>query len=191
MKRFKLKFTYLIALVAVFSIGFQACDNDDDDDDNKGPEVTQQDRDFANSAVQANTAEIRFGELALQRASHDTIIAFATRMIMDHAAAREELDSIAGLLDINVADSMDVAHRTLYQTLSGLDSMAFDSAYIVNQVIDHQNSLDLHQEQVDDGNNDRLINFARRQVQIINMHLENAIAIRDSVILRDTVTVGR
>lgn len=180
MKTKNLKFSTLFALLILFSVGFYSCKDDEDDEDLNNNGVSQQDRDFAARASAANIAEIEFGELAVDRALNDSVIAFAERMIEEHTGAQEQLDSLASWVNITVPDSMDAAHRTLFTDLSRLNGSAFDSAYIHNQVIDHQNTRDLLQKQIDDGENDSLVNYASRLLPIVISHHQDALYLRDS-----------
>lgn len=173
------KFRILLFLLAVISLGIYSCEDDDDDSDSDL--VTQQDRDFARNAAFANIAEIELGELALQRGEHDSVLAFARMMIADHNVSRRQLDSIADRLNIDLPDDMDPAHETMRITLAGLNNAAFDSAYMHNQVLDHQASRTLHQSEIDMGNNKDLVDFARRKLPGIVSHLERATRIRDSL----------
>lgn len=175
----KLKFSTLFALLIVISIGFYSCKDDEDDDATNG--VSQQDTDFATRAAASNFSEIEFGRLAVQRATDDSVSMFAQKMIDDHTRAQDQLDSIANSLNLALPDSMDRAHRTLFTDLQRLDGFSFDSAYMHNQVIDHQNTRDLLQKQMDDGDDDRLKNYASRQLPIVVMHHEEAIDLRDGL----------
>lgn len=177
----KLKFSTLLALLIMISFGFYSCKDDADDADIDTNTASQQDRDFATKASAANQAEIQFGELAVDRATNDSVVAFAERMIEDHTRAQRQLDSIADNSNLTIPDSMDTAHRTLFTALSRLNGFSFDSAYIHNQVIDHQNTRDLLSKQVDDGNLDRLVDYARKQLPIVTRHHEAALGLRDTL----------
>lgn len=179
MKTTHLKFSMLFALLMFFSIGFYSCQDDPDEDDNSTG--SQQDRDFATKSSNSNMAEIEFGRLAVQRGENDSIILFAEEMIDDHRAAQTHLDSAARRMNLALPDSMDAAHRTFYSFLSRLNDFEFDSAYIHNQVIDHQITRDLLQKQIDEGDDSSLVNYARRQLPIVIRHHENAIKLRTSV----------
>lgn len=179
MKTQQLKFSMLLILLALFGIGFYSCKDDPDEDDTST--VSQQERDFATKASNSNMAEIQFGQLAVQRAENDSIIAFAQQMVGDHTTAQSQLDSIARNLNVALPDSMDSAHNKLYSFLSTLSSFSFDSAYIHNQVIDHQNARDLLQKQLDEGKDSMLVGYARKQLPIIIMHHERALELRDQI----------
>lgn len=178
MKTKNLKFGTLISLLIFFSVGFYSC-KDDPDEDTSG--ISTQDRDFATKASAANISEIQFGQLAGQKATNDSVSLFARRMIEDHTKAQRSLDSIGKSMNVTLSDSLDRPHRLLYTDLSRLSGAAFDSAYIHNQVIDHQNTRDLLQKEIDNGNDTRLKDYARKQLPVVVMHHEEALRLRTSL----------
>lgn len=165
-------------VLAIFSIGFYSCD-DDEDNDNKSEVVSQQDSDFAEDASFSNINEIEIGELALQKSANDSVIAFARTMITGHVRSQAELDAIADSLELNLPDDMDPTHQTLFMTLSALNTAAFDSAYMHNQVLDHEATRTVMETQRDMGSHASLVNYAKRKLPGVNMHLQRAINIRD------------
>lgn len=180
MKTLKRKSVFLIALLTVLSIGIYSCKDEDDDDD--GIVVSQVDRDFARNVSNSNNAEIEFGQLAMQKSDNDSILSYAQRMVDDHTAAQNRLDSIADDLDIQLSDSLDAAHSSLLDSLTMMDGFAFDSVYINSQVMDHQATRTLLQNHIDNGENDELVEYASDQLPVINMHLQDAIEIRSSLV---------
>lgn len=166
-------------MLAVFSISFYACKDDEDDDNTDN--VTQQDRNFARDAADGNLAEIEFGRVAIQRATNDSVIAFAQDMITDHTAAQRMLDSISNVLNVTLPDSMNVTHRRLLDSLSTMNGVQFDSVYIHNQVLDHQATRTLLQSQISNGNNRRLVDYASKNLPIVNGHLQRVQNLQDSL----------
>lgn len=180
MRKVKQKSAVLLTVMLLMGIGFIGCKDTNDET----PVLSQQDQTFAKNAAAANVAEIRLGELALQKAKKDSIQTFAQMMIRDHTKALNSLDSIMKGLNYTVADSLDASHKALYSRLSGLaDSVAFDSVYINNQVLDHQATLTLLQNQVSNNTNgnQKLIDYARKQVPIVTRHLEEATRLKNSL----------
>jgi putative membrane protein len=160
-----------VSVLMVFSIGLYSCKDNSDDQDTG---LTQQDQNFAKNASAANVAEIEFSRLALQRATSDSLKAFAQAMITDHTTAQKSLDSIAKSQTITLSDSMDVSHRTLLSRLSGLSSFSFDTAYINHQVIDHQATKNLLQNETNNGKNNLLVKYANKNLPIVTKHLNHA-----------------
>lgn len=178
MKALKRHYMLLIALVAILSVGVYSCKDDEDDE---SAAVTQQDRDFAAAVHRANLAEIQLSQLAVQRGTNDSVTTYATEMISDHSAARMKLDSIAGRLNISLPDSMSRPNQQLLARLSGLNGVDFDTTYISNQVVAHQSTRTLLEEQISRGDDQSLIDYAEEQLPIVNRHLQDAMRIRNSM----------
>ncbi|HLN22342.1 MAG TPA: DUF4142 domain-containing protein [Bacteroidales bacterium] len=170
------KFRILLILLAVISIGVYSCKDDSDDNNDV---VSQQDRDFAKNAALSNIAEISLGELALQRADHDSVLAFARMMISDHNASRNQLDSIAKRLNVVLPTDLDSKHVALRTRLMGLNNAAFDTAYINSQFSDHLTARTIHQTEIDMGNNKDLVDYAKKKLTVINKHFQKASDIRE------------
>lgn len=179
MRKVKQKSAVLLTVMLLFGIGFIGCKDENDDT----PVLSQQDQTFTKNLAAANVAEIQLGQLALQRAANDSIKAFAQMMITDHNKALKQLDSISKGLNVVLSDSLDSSHKALYNRLSGLSNAAtFDSLYISNQVLDHQNTLNLLQNEVNyTSGNQRLVDYARKQVPIVTRHLSEATRLRNKI----------
>lgn len=178
MKTLKSKPAIIIALIVIFSTGFNACKDNDDNEDVKIPGASEQDEDFAISASYVNLAEIRLGQLALQKSANDSVKAFAQNMVTDHTSAQNELRAISSNIGITLNDSIDQAHRTLFSRLSGMKGFAFDSAYINNQVLDHQTTKTLLETMIANRGDSSLLSYATKRLPIVNAHLQKAIDTR-------------
>lgn len=167
-------------LFAMLAVGFSACDNDDD----KGePEVvSEQDRAFVINASFSNRAEIELGELASERATNESVRAFAEMMVEDHTTAQNQLEEIASDLNIATPDTLDAVHQAIYAQLSALSGYQFDSAYIRSQVLDHELAQEIMQTQIDEGKNERLVGYASQKLPIINQHLQEVLELQIEVI---------
>lgn len=181
MKIFKSNSTLVVALLVLFSIGFNSCKDNKDDEDAMtpgAPGASEQDEDFVISASYANIAELRLSELAVQKATNDSVAAFAKRMITDHTSAQNDLKSISSNLKISMNDSLDQVHRSLYNRLSGLKGYTFDSTYINNQVLDHQTTKTLLETMIANKGDSSLVAYASKRLTMVNSHLQNAIDTR-------------
>jgi putative membrane protein len=177
----------LFTMLMLFGIGFSGCKDKNDDNNNiQTPSVTQQDRAFVSDASATNFTELQFGNLAVQKTTSDSVKSFAQMMVSDHTAGKQQLDSIASSLNVQRRDSMDDTHATLYAAMLNLGGYPFDSAYVHNQVLDHQAAQTLMQDEVDKGGNAMLVDYARKQLPVISNHLKRITAIRDSMFSNNT-----
>ncbi len=134
--------------------------------------VSAQDRTFVNEITLSNRTEIVLSNMALTRATNDSVRMYAQMMIADHTNAENELKDLVDDLDIDLpADSLNAMGATMRTTLMGLTGRAFDSAYISGQVPAHQASLQIAENEINTGTNGQLRNYATSKQPVIRMHL--------------------
>jgi putative membrane protein len=59
-------------------------------------------------------------------------------------------------------------------TLRGLSGRMFDSVYIMNQIKDHQAAISDFQNEISEGNQSDVINYANKYLPKLQMHLQIA-----------------
>jgi putative membrane protein len=154
----------LLASTALFS-----CEKDDDDE-----ELNKTDIMFITGAAISNTAEVQAGQLAAAKATNPAIKAYGVQMVAEHSLAQVELKVVGSRVGVQVADTVDARHRALMQQLNSLSGREFDSVYIHSQVIDHQNTLNLFETEIEDGSHDSVQAYANKYRPHIEMHLVEA-----------------
>lgn len=152
-----------LSLVVVFLI---ACDKNDDNPN----DINSTDRSFTTAAAMGNTAEIDAGTAAAAKAESAGIREFGAMMVADHGMAQSELKSIASQLNLRAPDSLDAEHTALKAQLASLSGREFDSVYIHAQVRDHERTIDLFEDLVDDGDNHQLRAFANKTLPHLRHH---------------------
>jgi putative membrane protein len=166
---------------ALFIVAACACMKDDDDNDgNTGNSVNGTDQDFVIKASYSNKAEISAGTIASSKGLRDSIRMFGQMMVMDHTTAQASLDSIAGAVNVTPPSGPDSIHIVMAQKLMTLSGHTFDTAYIHGQVMDHQKTIDLFQNEISNGNNHLIKNFANKNLPVIKMHYSMATSISSS-----------
>jgi putative membrane protein len=161
-------FISVFSLATVFMI---SCDKDEDDNNNNNnntPNAT--DNNFMTQAAYGNYNEIALGQLALTKATNDSVKMFAQMMITDHTAANASLDSLADRYTYSLPTGADSAHLAFKDSLDTYTGHTFDTAYINSQVRDHQTTIDLFQNEISSGNADSVQNFATRLLPKIQAH---------------------
>ncbi len=162
----------LMALSALMAAGcLCACNNDDN---NNTTMVNATDSTYVIMAATSNTAEIDASNVALTKSGDTAIQHYAQMMIADHTLAQTDLKTLAAKHGLTAPDSLDAYHVALKTQLYLLSGRAFDSAYITNQVVDHQKTIALFQTEVNSGNNADLKNFANSKLPTLQMHLDHA-----------------
>jgi len=93
---------------------------------------------FATQAMMASEAEVKLGELAIERAQSPAVKEFAQMMVRDHTNGLNALKQAVKGYDINEPSQLDAKHQALYDRLSELNGAAFDRAYMAAMVEGHR-----------------------------------------------------
>ena len=167
---------YLLSFVFISIVLFSTAACNKDDDANNFVNAT--DSSFLVKASYSNNAEVGAGSIAAVKGNVDSVKMFGGMMVSDHSSAQTSLDSIATFLQIitpSTPDAVHIAKAAYLQTLSG---HTFDTAYINAQVIDHQATVAIFQQELLNGNDQFVKNFATSHLPIIEMHLQEALDIQ-------------
>lgn len=136
--------------------------------------VSRQDRKFVEKAAEAGMAEVQFGQIAAQRAQDPAVRDYASRMVSDHTSANQRLMTIAATTGITPPDKLGFMHRNKLKKLEKADAKDFDQDYIESQVKDHEKMAELMEDQIKDGQNAELKQYATDMLPRIRMHLQQA-----------------
>jgi len=167
-----------LAAVAL-SIGLFVASCNNDDNDNQTPQLNQTDINFINAFTQGNLNEIALNQAALDSGTDAQIANYAQTLIQDHQAAQKQLDSIASRFNLTLptaADSATLGYRdSLY---AGGRGMAFDSSFIANQIVLHDQMLSDLNDAATRATETTLKNYANQQIPIVTNHRTMADSIR-------------
>ncbi|MBP7556459.1 MAG: DUF4142 domain-containing protein [Chitinophagaceae bacterium] len=162
------KYLMILCSVAIFS-----CTKNNDNENNQG-ELSDFDKEFITKAGMANVAEIQIGELAVGQAADVSVRNFARDMVTDYTQFHQQLKVLAAANGQTAPEEMDSNHENLKNRMIGLSGREFDSTYIKNQVLDHQNAIALYQSEVDAGANGDVRNFASSMLSQLRTRLQRA-----------------
>lgn len=109
-----------------------------------------EDKMFLRKAAEGGIAEVKLGQLALQKASSDDVKAFAQRMVDDHTKMNNELAQVADSMGVTLPRTMSKDDQAEYDKLKGLSGNDFDTEYLTCMVKDHHN--DLHEFRMEAAN---------------------------------------
>jgi len=161
----------VLVFAFIASIFFFSCKKHET---NNQETLNAQDRNFIMQAALGNTAEIQAGQLADSTADSSAIKNFAAQLVSDHQAAQNDLKTLGTQVNVNVADSADSNHLMILDTLRGLTGRAFDSAFIMNQIQDHNRAISDFQAEINSGNKSSVIKYANQYLPALQMHLSTA-----------------
>jgi putative membrane protein len=101
------------------------------------------DKHFIAVAGQADLAEIKQSELALEKSRNRDVRAFAKRMVHDHRMLTAKMKPFARKYDVPPAALLSTGQDAQYSALTGLHGSEFDKAYIEDMDKDHHKALEL------------------------------------------------
>jgi putative membrane protein len=132
------------------------------------------DTDFAKAAAEGGFAEVRFGELAEDKASSKTVKDLAQRMVDDHTKADDSLKTAASKDNISIPAQLDAKDQAVYARLSQLSGAAFDRAYARDMVRDHETDIAMFRHEANDGKDASIKTFAAQTLPTLEDHLKLA-----------------
>lgn len=127
-----------------------------------------------------DTAEIEQAQVALSKAQSPRVREFATHMIEQHSASMRQGEQIAsahGLMRSESAVSLNLKPKAaeILQTLNTSDPANFDHAYMMSQIQQHEEVLELLTERiVPAASSEPVRQLATKAQAMVQQHLEQA-----------------
>ena len=100
------------------------------------------DKQFIMTASQSDYTEIKFSQLAADKATNPKVKAYANKMIADHNKLETEMKPFADKMGVTPVTSLDSDHQSKYDALSSMSGTDFDKTYMTDMDVDHHKSLD-------------------------------------------------
>jgi putative membrane protein len=125
---------------------------------------------FLKDAIEDSRAEVQVSQLALQKAQDPEVKQFAQRMIKDHTALSQRIESLAQSKHIKLPDGTSLSQKASYEKLAHT-SDNFDKKYMDDNVSDHQDDLKKFTEQASEGKDADIKAFASETVPKFREHL--------------------
>ena len=100
------------------------------------------DKQFLMTASQSDYTEIKFSQLAADKATNPRVKAYATKMIADHNTLEANMKPFADKLGVTPVMTLDDAHQQKYDALAAMTGMDFDKTYMTDMDADHHAALD-------------------------------------------------
>jgi putative membrane protein len=139
------------------------------------------DADFAKAAAEGGLAEVKFGELAEDKASSKTVKDLSQRMVDDHTRADDSLKTAASKENLSIPAQMSAKDQAAYAHLSELSGAAFDRAYARDMVRDHEADIATFRREANDGKDASIKSFASQTLPTLEDHLKMARQALESV----------
>jgi putative membrane protein len=138
------------------------------------PAVPAADRTFAEEAAAGGAAEVEGGKVAAQRAGHEKVKQFGTRMVQDHSKAGDELKQIAAGKGLQLPTTPDAHNQEMLAKMEKLSGTDFDRAYMDHMVKDHKKDVAAFEKEASSGKDPEIKAFAARTLPTLKEHLQMA-----------------
>jgi putative membrane protein len=129
---------------------------------------------FAREAAAGGLAEVKLGQLALDKGNSDVVKAFGQKMADDHTKANSELQAATAKSGITLPTDVKPADQATYDRLSKLDGTAFDRAYARDMVQDHIHDVAAFKQEANYGTDPSIKAFASATLPTLVEHLKMA-----------------
>jgi putative membrane protein len=131
-----------------------------------------QDRLFIHLMATGGMAEIDAAKMADAKAGNGPVRDFARRMLQDHGPAHEQLAGLARQSQVPLPQRLDPDHAAVRAQLDGLSGAAFERAYLQNQLIHHQKTVQILEWEIGQGQEAGLQHYAAATLPVVMQHLQ-------------------
>ncbi|MBL8658484.1 MAG: DUF4142 domain-containing protein [Rhodospirillales bacterium] len=127
--------------------------------------------DFVKTAIRGNIAEIQMGELAEKKAKNPRVQELGKTLVNDHQKAKAQSVELAKDMKIDPPTKPTEDAKETHDLLAKLSGEKFDEEFVEVAVKDHKKDIDLYSEQIEDGRNKKVVEYARKTLPVLEKHL--------------------
>ncbi len=128
------------------------------------------DREFLRTAAEEGTADVRLGELAVQKGSPE-VKTFAQQIVADHTAFNQDMGTIADSLGVALPGKMGKDDQAEYGKLNGLSGKDFDTEYLTYVLKAHWKKLHEFYMEASVASDPGLASAVVRSMHVMHDHL--------------------
>jgi putative membrane protein len=133
---------------------------------------------FVENAMIGNLYEIEAARIAMQRTTSEPIRVFAKKMLLDHMTATHQLGAALEMSETEgVAEpslTLDARREAMIKHLADAPEHAFDTTYVDQQVLAHEETVTLMRTYAESGDNPQLRSVALGSLPVMERHLNHA-----------------
>lgn len=126
---------------------------------------------FYTKAAQGGMMEVELGKLALQKSQNADVKKFAQMMITDHGKTNSELKTLTAKKNVVLPTEMSSSQKSMMEDLGKLTGAEFDKKYVKTMVDDHEEDVDLFEDNSDNSDAD-IKAFATKTLPTLKSHLQ-------------------
>lgn len=136
---------------------------------------------FMTKLAAGDMAEADAGKLAAQKSDNPAVKEFGQQMNSDHSKNGNDLKALAASRGVMLPTSVDRDQADATTQLGNLSGVSFDRQYAKEQVRDHEKTVQLLQDEITNGQDQAVKDFATQTLQVVNEHLDKARQLQTSV----------
>ena len=132
---------------------------------------------FAAKAAISGKFEIESSKVALERSNSKEVKTFAKQMVEDHTKADKDLKAAAAEAKLSptaLPDDLDEKHLKIVNKLKESKAEDFDNHYLEAQEEAHDDTVDLFEDYIKDGEAGPLKDFASKTLPTLKEHEKHA-----------------
>lgn len=129
---------------------------------------------FLTDAMMGDNAEMKMGELAVKQGNSAAVRSFGTMLAADHGKHRADLAALGATMGVDKTNALMPEADAAYAKLKGMTGAAFDKAFAMHMVMDHEKDIAKYQAEADSKDPKPLIDLARQTLPVLKKHLAAA-----------------
>jgi putative membrane protein len=145
----------------------------------------EEDAEFAVEAADGSMMEVELATMALTKAASPEVKQFAQKIVDEHTRSNNELKALAQKKNITLPTTMGDDHKRKYENLQEKTGPDFDKEYMDLMVKDHKEDIREFEEQVEDGSDPEIKEWASSKLPTLRNHLEEAERVHETVKEKD------
>lgn len=128
------------------------------------------DKEFIKTASQSDFTEIKFSQLAADKANNARVKQYAQKMITDHQKLEADMKPFADKLGVTPVMELDSDHQAKYDALSSMSGMDFDKTYMTGMDVDHHKAEDLFKTEVSSTSDPAIKKTVAKGLKVVSEH---------------------
>lgn len=129
---------------------------------------------FIHAATDAGMAEVELGKVAQKNGQREDVKAFGSQMVKDNGKANENLKRVAAKMNVPIPEKVRPKRQFKIDKMSKLSGAAFDTAYIITMVQNHERIVGGFEKARGEVSNADLKKFIDTTLPVLKKHLEMA-----------------
>lgn len=140
--------------------------------------LTDSESKFIQDAATTSHAETEFAELAVKKADHANVKAFAETLVTDHKALNKDFKHLASAQNVQLAKDITPAQTATLHKLEKATGAEFDKEFLTAFSDSHHNHLNNYEQASKDNNDKELKVIVDKTIPILRAHHATATALR-------------